>query len=257
MLEKLDSKQTLRVRAHSSEDLEYPTLRIPIHLLLKNIKEGLGHTVPVWLAFFRDVEAKENVMVWVLIGFIFWSSFRFYSFSMFLHLTKGRVEFMRRPQCKLINKTVHSLTSCFSSMVMHLFFNSLQWILQFLCKIVVICCTCLCSWQTKCSAAKISQDILLSFTLQSQIPTPNPTLQDFHTQISILCLHISFVFLTYWAVLIFCYLFFLSLSPLTECTPGYHGAVQGGRETGMLIKGSLFTGRICSWEDVKKKRHTI
>lgn len=47
-----------------------------------------------------------------------------------------------------------------------------QWILQCLCKTVFICCTCLCWCQTKRSAAKISQDILLSFTLQSQIPAP-------------------------------------------------------------------------------------
>lgn len=49
VFKKLDSKQTLRVAANSLQDLDYLgiTVRMSIPLLLKNIKEGLGDTVPV------------------------------------------------------------------------------------------------------------------------------------------------------------------------------------------------------------------
>lgn len=126
------------------------------------------------------------------------------------------------------------------------FFTSLQWIFQSLWEIVFIHCTCLCWWQKKHSLAEITHDILLSFTLQSQMPCLllTPSYRTFTPRYQ---LHV-FVSLLSWSFSVF--LFFCSMDVIHLRLAW---RATGGSRNENPNEMQFFTERNCSGR--MQKRH--
>lgn len=213
-----------------------------------------------------NAKEKKKMMVWswTLIVFVLWSSFHFYSFT-FLCSTKTKICIHGHAHARIESRYRKWMGHArFSLLCEHV--DGHVWIASVffqsvvdpavLWKSVVIRYTCLRWWQMKCSAAKISQDILLSSTLQSQIPTPflTPPCRTFtpRYQFCVITFLLSFWGIgPFWSFAICSsYLCLLWMNILQASTALYEGLEKRGRQSKAVIHWeNLF------WEDVKTTYH--